>query len=62
MDRQTEKAFINKMAKIIEDKTLILITHKVSILSLVDRVIVLDDGQIVADGKKEDIFSKSAKA
>ncbi|WP_321312688.1 type I secretion system permease/ATPase [Halarcobacter sp.] len=61
MDRQTEKVFINKMAKIIEDKTLILITHKVSILSLVDRVIVLDDGQIAADGKKEEIFSKNIK-
>ena len=61
MDRQTEKAFINKMSKIIEDKTLILITHKVSILSLVDRVIVLDDGQIAADGKKEEIFAKNIK-
>lgn len=61
MDRQTEKVFINKMSKIIEDKTVILITHKVSILSLVDRVIVLDDGQVIADGTKEEIFAKNVK-
>ncbi|RXJ63198.1 type I secretion system permease/ATPase [Halarcobacter anaerophilus] len=58
MDRQTEKVFIDKMSRIIKDKTLILITHKVSILSLVDRVIVLENGQVIADGKKEEIFAK----
>ncbi|RXJ67100.1 type I secretion system permease/ATPase [Halarcobacter ebronensis] len=62
MDRQTEKAFISKMSKIVENKTLILITHKVSILSLVDRIIVLDNGVVVADGKKEDIFANGMKA
>jgi ATP-binding cassette subfamily C protein LapB len=58
MDRQTEKIFIDKMSRIIKDKTLILITHKVSILSLVDRIIVLENGQVIADGKKEEIFAK----
>lgn len=62
MDRQTEKVFINKMERIIKDKTLIIVTHKVSILSLVDRVIVLEDGQIIADGAKEEIFAKGGKA
>jgi len=61
MDKQTEKVFIDKMSRIIKDKTLILITHKVSILSLVDRVIVLENGKVIADGKKEDIFAKGGK-
>ncbi len=61
MDRQSEKAFIDRLSNIVKDETLILITHKTSILSLVDRVIILDDGKIIADGPKEQIFSKANK-
>jgi ATP-binding cassette subfamily C protein LapB len=56
MDRQTEKAFINKIEKIIGNKTLVIVTHKTSLLQLVDRVIILDDGQIAFDGSKEELF------
>ena len=61
MDRQSEKAFIDRLSNIIKDETLILITHKTSILSLVDRVIILDNGKVIADGSKEEIFSKANK-
>ncbi|MEA1915080.1 MAG: type I secretion system permease/ATPase [Campylobacterota bacterium] len=61
MDRQTEKAFIQRLSNIVKDETLILITHKTSILSLVDRVIILDNGKIIADGPKEQIFSQASK-
>ena len=50
------KSFIKRLGDVIEDKTLIVISHKMSILSLVDRVIVLDDGNVVADGSKEEVF------
>jgi ATP-binding cassette subfamily C protein LapB len=61
MDRQSEKAFIQRLSNIVKDETLILITHKTSILSLVDRVIILDDGKVIADGPKEQIFSQASK-
>ncbi len=57
MDSQTEKAFIGKLKNIIEDKTVIIVTHKTSILELVDRVIVLDNGGIVFDGPKESLYN-----
>lgn len=56
MDRQTEKAFINKIEKIISEKTLVLVTHKTSLLQLVERVIIVENGQIVFDGPKEEVF------
>jgi ATP-binding cassette subfamily C protein LapB len=56
MDRQTEHAFIKNMNKLLGNQTMILITHKTSTLALVDRVIVLDDGKIVADGPKDTIL------
>jgi ATP-binding cassette subfamily C protein LapB len=56
MDTQTEAIFKRKMQNIIKDKTLILITHRPSVLSLVDRIIVVDDGKIAADGPKEQVL------
>jgi len=57
MDSQTEQAFISNMQKVIKDKTLLIMTHKMSILQLVDRVIVLHDGQIIADGPKLEVLN-----
>ena len=61
MDRQTENQFIKKMNTIKEDKTLIIVTHKTALLALVDRVIIVDDGKIIADGPKEKVLSSKAK-
>jgi len=62
MDRQTENQFIKKMDTIKKDKTLIIVTHKTALLKLVDRVIVVDNGRIIADGPKEKVLSEKAKA
>lgn len=56
MDGQTEEVFKRRMKDIVKDKTLILVTHRPSVLSLVDRLIVMDDGKIIADGAKEDVL------
>ncbi len=53
MDMASERAFIKRLRSVIEGKTLILITHRPSLLSLVDRIIVLSKGQIVADGPRD---------
>ncbi len=57
MDRQTEKAFIDRLQKIVQDKTLIVVTHKTSLLQLVDRVIIIENGRVVIDGPKNEVFS-----
>jgi len=56
MDRQTEKQFIDRMTNIVKDKTLIIVTHKTSLLKLVDRVIIIENGQVSIDGPKNDVF------
>ena len=61
MDKKSEKDFIDRMKKIIDDKTFIVITHKMALLTLVDRVIILENGKIIADGSKEEIFSTKVK-
>ena len=57
MDDLSEEAFKSKLAHIVKDKTVVVITHRPSILSIVDRLIVIDDGKIIADGPKAKIIS-----
>ncbi len=59
MDKQTEKAFIKRLNSILSNQTVIVVTHKFSLLSIVDRVIVLDDGKIIADGPKDKVFGNN---
>jgi len=56
MDNQTEQSIRQQLSELVQDKTFVLITHKLSMLELVDRVIVLDKGKIVADGPKLDVL------
>jgi len=60
MDNTTELIFKNRFSTYAKDRTLILVTHKTSMLSLVDRLLVLNDGQLVADGPKEDVLKQLA--
>ena len=57
LDVGLEKKLMNNLKKIIEDKTLILITHRFAALELVDRVVIINDGKIVADGPRDVILN-----
>ena len=52
MDVQNEAEVISRLSAHIGDRTLVIITHRTSLLELVDRVIVIDQGKVVADGPK----------
>jgi ATP-binding cassette subfamily C protein LapB len=55
MDNGTEERLKSKMRSILEGKTLLLVTHRASLLDLVDRIILLDNGAVVADGPKDKV-------
>jgi len=61
MDNSTEEVFKENLVETLADKTLLLVTHKASLLSLVDRLIVLDQGQLVADGPREQVLEALKK-
>jgi ATP-binding cassette subfamily C protein LapB len=46
------------MQLVSRDRTLLLITHKMHLLNLVDRIIVLERGHVVEDGPKEEVLAK----
>jgi len=58
MDYNTEIKVINNLSESTRGKTSIIITHKPSILAIVDRLLVMDDGMLVMDGPKDEILAK----
>lgn len=54
-DNTSERRFRMRLSHVLGERTLLLATNRASMLSLVDRVIVIDGGRIVADGAREDV-------
>jgi ATP-binding cassette subfamily C protein LapB len=61
MDNSSEDILRQKLHRWVQGKTLLLVTHRTSMLSLVDRLVVLDNGRIVADGPKEVVIDALRK-
>jgi len=57
LDSIAEQQLQKNLQNHCQDKTLILITQRSQLLSLVDRIIVLEQGQVVADGKRDQVLS-----
>lgn len=55
MDHQSEEALKTRLRKFAIGKTVLLVTHRNSLLDLADRLIVMDNGQIMADGPKAQV-------
>ncbi|MEB3198832.1 MAG: type I secretion system permease/ATPase [Candidatus Sericytochromatia bacterium] len=53
MDDRTELEFCQALEPHLLGKTLVLVTHKPSMLELVDRLVIIDAGRVVMDGPKE---------
>ena len=55
MDNQSEAQLRRRLVGATANKTIVLVTHRTALLELVDRLIVIDNGHIVADGPKEQV-------
>lgn len=56
LDNQSELQLRQRLRQACTDKTVLLVTHRTAMLELVDRLIVLDGGKMVADGPKEQVI------
>ncbi len=61
MDNASEDQLRHRLHDWVQGKTLLLVTHRTSMLSLVDRLLVLDNGKVVADGPKEAVIDALRK-
>ncbi|MEO5346785.1 MAG: type I secretion system permease/ATPase [Magnetococcus sp. YQC-9] len=58
MDSASEERFKARMSLIMPGCTVILVTHKAALLSLVERIIVLDEGRVVLDGPRQQVLEQ----
>ncbi len=60
LDEATEKHFIQSLNNWVEGKTLVVATHRLSILSMVTRIVVVDAGRVLIDGPKNQVLARLA--
>jgi ATP-binding cassette subfamily C protein LapB len=58
MDQVTENSVLNNLKPVVQDRTLLLVTQKMSMLDLVDRVIVMNNGKKILDGDKSFVMKQ----
>lgn len=61
MDGQTELTLLQQLEPEFVGRTLVLITHRPALLRLVDRVVIIDGGRVIADGPRDAILQKISK-
>ena len=59
LDSEVEASIQAALESVMEGKTVIAIAHRLSTLARMDRIIVLDEGQIVEDGTHDDLLARN---
>ena len=58
MDLTSERQIIRNLKSYFTKQTLVVVTHRKSLLQLVDRVVAIDDGKVTVDGSRDSILNK----
>ena len=58
MDPRSEALVVDNLRRGLDNRTLIVVTHKPAVLELVDRLIVIENGRILADGPKAQVLDQ----
>jgi len=58
LDSESEKAIQDSLKNLMQNKTVIAIAHRLSTIAHLDRIIVMEDGQIVEDGTHDELLAK----
>ena len=59
VDTQTEAAIMQKLKPIIDERTTLFISHRISTLQYADTIIVIEDGQITQQGSHQQLLQQS---
>ena len=61
LDQASEVQALQVIAKWAKNRTMVIVTHRTQVLQIVDRVIVIDNGQVVMDGPRDTIINRLAQ-
>jgi len=59
LDSEVEAAIQENLDKLMKDKTVIAIAHRLSTIAAMDRLIVMDQGEIVEQGSHQELLAKN---
>ncbi len=59
VDTKTENAILNNLQKIMQNRTSIIISHRVSSAKLADKIVILENGSIVEEGSPLELYQKN---
>ena len=58
VDTKTENTILNNLQRLMQDRTTIIVSHRVSSAKLADHILVLDDGEVVQHGTHEELMQQ----
>ena len=58
MDSALENRVLQRLTQYVKDKTFVMVTHRTTLLALVNRLVLMDSGRVIADGARDDILRK----
>lgn len=62
LDSHAEAMLIARLNRAMKDRTLLIVTHRMSMVRLVDRIIVIDQGRVIVDGPRDTVLRAMASA
>ncbi|XTZ39365.1 type I secretion system permease/ATPase [Salmonella enterica] len=61
MDEQLEAWVIRQFQQWLTGRTLVLVTHRPALLNLVDRIVVMENGKVIADGPRDTLLKQASR-
>ena len=61
MDEQLEAQVIRQLHQWLTGRTLVLVTHRPALLNLVDRIVVMENGKVIADGPRDQLINQAQR-
>ena len=58
LDSEVEASILDTLYRLMDGKTVIAIAHRLSTIARMDRIVVMDEGRIVEEGRHEDLLAK----
>ena len=61
LDNESQSKIVDLLEKLKEDKTVIIVAHRLSTIINSDKIYMIDDGNVIAEGTHAELMSNSKK-
>jgi ATP-binding cassette subfamily B multidrug efflux pump len=58
VDNETEELILNSIKDSLKEKTSFIISHRISSIKYADKILVIDNGQVIEEGKHQELLNK----